>query len=101
MVDNINVDPVTGNLWLAGIPRPVEFVEYAKNLSHPSPSQIVTLQLGEPSTSGKAFLNYQLREVYMNNGKEIAGATSAIVHEDHLLIGSLFGNMLYCEVKFY
>ena len=101
MVDNINVDPMTGNIWLAGIPRPVEFVEYAKNLSHPSPSQIVTLQLGEPSAFGIAFPDYELREVYMNDGREIAGATSAIVYEDHLLIGSLFGNMLYCEIKSY
>ena len=37
----------------------------------------------------------------MNDGQELTCATSAVVYKDRLLIGSLFGNMLYCEVKFY
>ena len=79
----------------------MNIVEYSKNISHPCPSQILTLQLGEPSTSGIAYPDYEVREVYMNDGKEISAATTAIVYKDRLLIGALYGNMLYCEVKFY
>ena len=100
-VDNINVDPVTGNLWVAGIPRALDITAHSQNLTHLSPSQILTVQLGEPSTSGIAFPDYKVREVYKNDGKELTGATSAIVYKDRLLIGSIFSNMLYCEVKFY
>lgn len=61
----------------------------------------MTLQLGEPSLSGKAFPDYEVREVYLNDGKELSGATSGIVYKDRLLIGSAVSNLLYCEVKFY
>ena len=98
-VDNINVDPVTGDLWVAGLPRILEFSAHAHNLSHPSPSQVLTVQLGEPSTSGVAFPDYKVREVYMNDGQELSGCSSAIVYKDRLLMGTVFSNMLYCEMK--
>ncbi|KAJ7385863.1 Serum paraoxonase/arylesterase 1 [Desmophyllum pertusum] len=101
LVDNINVDPVTGNLWVAGISKALDLTAHSQNLSHPSASQILTVQLGKPSTSGTAFPDQKVREVYKNDGLELTGATSAIVYKDRLLIGSLFSNMLYCEVKFY
>lgn len=98
-VDNINVDPVTGDLWVAGLPRVLEFSAHTQNLSHHSPSQVVTVQLGEPSTSGVAFPDYKVREVYKNDGLELSGCTSAIVYKDRLLMGAAFSNMLYCEMK--
>lgn len=101
MIDNINRDPITGNLWLAGIPQLSEFVEHANNLSHRSSSQVLMLQLGKSATSGIGFPSYQLREAYMNDGKELSGATTAIVYKDRLLIGSLCGDMLYCEIKYF
>ena len=92
---------MTGDLWLAGIPRGIDFVEHSKNLSLPSPSQVLHLQLGKPSSSGEAFPDYELHEVYMNDGKEVSGSSSAIFYKDRLLIGSVYSNMVYCEVKFY
>ena len=92
---------MTGNLWLAGIPRAVDAVEHANNLSHPSPSQIMTVQLGKPSASGIAFPDNEVREVYKNDGNELSFATTAIAYKDRLLIGSLDSNMLYCEMKYY
>ncbi|XP_078372894.1 serum paraoxonase/arylesterase 1-like [Oculina patagonica] len=101
IVDNINVDPVTGNLWVAGITRALDHTAHSQNLNHPSPSQVLSVQLGKSFTSGIAFPDYKVREVYKNDGRELSGATSAIVYKDRLLIGSVFSNMLYCEVKFY
>ena len=92
---------MTGNLWVAGVPRVLDISVHSNNLSHPSPSQVIAVQLGKPSKSGKAFPDYKVREVYKNDGQEVTGATTAVVYKDRLLIGSLFGNMLYCEVKFY
>ena len=101
LVDNINLDPVTENLWLAGFPQALEFVKHTKNFSHPSPSQILTLQLREQSTSGEPFPDYEAREVYKNDGREVSGASSALFYKDRLLVGSVFSNMVYCEVKYY
>ena len=99
MVDNINVDAVTGDLWVAAAPRVLEFTAHSQNLSHPSPSQVFTVQLGEPSASGEAFPDYKVREVYMNDGQELSGCSSAIIYKNRLLMGSVFSNMLYCEMK--
>ncbi|XP_015769516.1 PREDICTED: serum paraoxonase/arylesterase 1-like [Acropora digitifera] len=101
LIDNVNVDPVTGNLWLAGIPRVSDIVEHINNISHRSPSQIMMLQLGEPASSGIGFPDYQLREAYMDDGRQITGATSAVVYKDRLLIGSICGNLLLCEIQYF
>ena len=84
-VDNINVDPVTANLWL----------------SHPSPSLVLTIKLGKPSASGIAFPDNEVREVYENDRNELTFSQSAIVYKDGLLVGSTDSNMLYCELKYY
>lgn len=100
-VDNVNVDPATGNLWVAGLSKGMDAAEHANNLSYPCPSQVLTVKLGKPSTSGIAFPENEVREVYVNDGNELSFATSAIVYKDRLLIGSLDSNMLYCELKYY
>lgn len=99
IVDNINVDAVTGDLWVAALPRVLEFSAHSQNLSHLSPSQVLTVQLGKPSPSGEAFPDYKVREVYMNDGQELSGCTSALVYKNRLLMGAVFSNMLYCEMK--
>ena len=59
------------------------------------------MHLGKPSTSGVAFPDYEIREVYKNDGKELSVSTTANVYKNRLLIGSLDSNMLYCEIKHY
>ena len=100
-VDNINVDTVTGNLWLATIPKILDIVAYSKNISHPSASQVLEVQLGKSSASGIAFPYHKVRGVYRNDGKELSASTSALVYKSQLLVGTLSTNMLYCEVKYY
>ncbi|XP_068710967.1 serum paraoxonase/lactonase 3-like isoform X1 [Montipora foliosa] len=100
--DNINVDPLTGNLWLAGIPRPVDAAERGANLTHPCPSQVFVVKLGKPSsTSGIAFPEYELRVAYANDGDELSLATTALVYKDLLLAGTIDGNMLLCKLIYY
>ena len=100
-VDNINVDPVTGNLWLATVPKILDIVAYSKNISHPSASQVLEVQLGKSSASGIAFPYHKVCGVYRNDGKELSASTSALVYKSQLLVGTLSTNMLYCEVKYY
>ena len=100
-IDNINVDPLTGNFWLVGIPRVTDAILHSTNVSHPSPSQVFEVNLGKPSTSGVAFPDYEVREVYVNDGKELSFATTAIVYQDRLLVGTLDNNMLLCQLIYY
>lgn len=100
-IDNINVDPLTGNFWLVGIPRVTDAILHSTNVSHPSPSQVFEVKLGKPSTSGVAFPDYEVREVYVNDGKELSFATTAIVYQDRLLVGTLDNNMLLCQLIYY
>ena len=93
------MDAVTGDLWVAAFPKVLEFSEHSQNLSHLSPSQVLTVQLGEPSLSGEAFPDYKVREVYVNDGQELSGCTTALVYKNRLLMGAVFSNMLYCEMK--
>ncbi|XP_074615173.1 serum paraoxonase/arylesterase 2-like isoform X2 [Acropora palmata] len=99
--DNINVDPRTGKVWLAGIPRAADAALHSANLSHPSPSQVFEVNLGKASTSGVAFPDYEVREVYANDGKELSFATTALVYQDRLLVGTLDNNMLLCQLIHY
>ena len=101
LVDNINVDPVTGNLWLATLPKVMDLVEHSKNISHFTASQVLEVQLGKPSASGVAFPDQKVRGVYRNDGKELSASTTALVYKSQLLVGTLHTNMLYCEVKYY
>ena len=99
--DNINVDPLTGKFWLAGIPRAADAALHSTNLSHLSPSQVFEVNLGKASTSGVAFPDYEVREVYANDGKELSFATTALVYQDRLLVGTVDNNMLLCQLIHY
>lgn len=76
-------------------------IEHINNISHRSPSQIMMLQLGEAASSGISFPDYQLREAYMDDGRQMTGATSAVAYKDRLLIGSICGDLLLCEIKYF
>lgn len=100
--DNINLDHDTGVFWVAAVPKGLDFVKYTKNLQHPAPSQVLTLKLNtEKQGHSIPFPDYELREVYLNDGREHRGSTSAAHYKGQLLIGGIFDKMLMCEVRAY
>ena len=86
---------------MVGFPKVMELSVNSQNISQLCSSQVLTVKLGKPSTTGIAFPDYKTREVYKNDGQELSCATTAVLYKDRLLIGSLYGDMLYCDVKFY
>ena len=74
--DNINVDPLTGMFCLVGILRVVDAALHSANHSHFSPSQVFEVNVVEASASGVAFPDYEVREVYTNDGKELVFTTT-------------------------
>jgi arylesterase/paraoxonase len=81
-VDNIEIDR-QGDLWIGSHPKLLTFVKHSKDPEVLSPSQVIKV---EKKASGQ----YEIREIYMNNGKPLSGSSVAAVFEDYLLIGAVF-----------
>ncbi|KAI0238050.1 Serum paraoxonase/arylesterase 1 [Lamellibrachia satsuma] len=92
-LDNINVDAVTGNLWVASHPDDQLLANHTPWPHTPfAPSQVLRLTLSEDSTVT------DIAEVYYNDGQQISASSVAVRYRRHLLIGSVFTKLLLCEV---
>lgn len=80
--DNIEVDPLTGNLWIGGHAKLLTFVRHASDASVHSPSQVARVQINE---SG-----HQVSTVFSDPGELISGASVGAWHNGRLLVGSVF-----------
>jgi len=89
--DNIEVDE-NGNLWIGSHPKLLTFVKYSKDPGKLSPSQVVRVAVQE---SGQ----YNVEEIYLNNGEPLSGSSVAAIFKDTMLIGSVFDNrFLSCKL---
>lgn len=103
--DNINVDVTNGDLWIAGTARGLDFVPYSKNLSLPCSSQVVRLRvnnLPQSSSSRKSpVFQYEARDVYVNDGRQLKASSAAAHYQGKMLVGTVFDNLLFCELHAY
>jgi arylesterase/paraoxonase len=91
-VDNIEIDQ-KGDLWVGCHPKLLTFVKYSKDPGVLSPSQVIKIEK-------RAAGPYNVREIYLNNGQPMSGASVAAVFEDTLLIGSVFDErFLLCHLQ--
>lgn len=81
-VDNIEVDPVTGDLWIGGHAKLLTFVRHTADPLEPSPSQAAQVKLAEN--------DYRVRMVFSDDGRLISGVSVAAGYEGRLLLGSVF-----------
>jgi arylesterase / paraoxonase len=80
-VDNIEVDPATGDLWLGGHVKLLTFSRHAGNADVLAPSQAVRVRrVGTP----------EIEIVFLDDGRLISGASVAAARDEVLLIGSVF-----------
>ena len=88
-VDNIEVEPDTGALWLGGHAKLLTFARHAANAAVPSPSQAVRVSLTDPPV---------IETVFTDDGQLISGISVAAHRDEHLLLGSVFAPlMVVCE----
>lgn len=87
MLDNIDVAP-DGMLWIAAQPKKLAFFRYAKNPKHPSPSEVLEVELNQSNTYESH------RVVYRNDGTPLAASSVAARYGSTLLIGSVFDGIL-------
>jgi arylesterase/paraoxonase len=91
-VDNIEID-LRGDLWVGSHPKLLTFVKYSKDPGVLSPSQVIKVEKKTPD-------QYDVKEIYLNNGQPMSGSSVAAVFEDTLLIGSVFDErFLLCNLQ--
>lgn len=85
-LDNIEFDN-TGALWIASHPKLFAFLAHQGDAKKRSPSQIYKINHEQKAQIAKPFT---VKEVYLNNGDPISGASVAAPYVDGVLIGSVF-----------
>uniref|UniRef100_A0A8C9QA10 Paraoxonase n=1 Tax=Spermophilus dauricus TaxID=99837 RepID=A0A8C9QA10_SPEDA len=89
LVDNISVDPVTGDLWVGCHPNGMKIFSY--DPENPPASEVLQIQnilTEEP----------KVKLVYAENGTVLQGSSVASVYKGKLLIGTVYQKALYCEL---
>ncbi|XP_072047329.1 serum paraoxonase/arylesterase 2-like [Amphiura filiformis] len=89
LVDNIKVQEDTGDLWIGANYNGYKFIfdeGRAKGVA-----QVLWIHFSDN-------LDYNLKEVLMDDGKILQGSSVATYHHGNLLVGTANGKMLFCEV---
>lgn len=89
LVDNISVDPVTGDLWVGCHPNGMKILFY--DSENPPGSEVLRIQniLSEDP---------KVTVVYAENGTVLQGTSVASVYKGKLLIGTVFHRALRCDL---
>lgn len=88
-VDNIEVDPETGDLLLGGHVKLLTFTRHARDAEILAPSQAARVRLGNTP---------DIKTLFLDDGQLISGASVATARDDVLLVGSVFEpHMVVCE----
>jgi arylesterase/paraoxonase len=82
-VDNIEIGQ-EGDLWIGCHPKLLTFVKYSKNPQTLSPSLVIKVVQKAPG-------QYDVKEIYLNNGQPLSGSSVAAVFEDRLLKSGMTG----------
>jgi arylesterase/paraoxonase len=91
-VDNIEVDD-EGNLWIAAHPKLLDFVEYSRDPSALSPSQVLKVSFAEDGS-------HSVEQIYLSDGQYLSGSSVAARWRNYLLIGSMFDRrFLVCQIE--
>ncbi|CAI5788704.1 paraoxonase arylesterase 2 [Podarcis lilfordi] len=89
VVDNISVDPSTGDLWLGCHPNAMKLMSHdPENLPG---SEVLRIQ-------GILSEKPVVTQVYVDDGSVIQGSSVANVYDNQLLIGTVFHRALRCEL---
>ncbi|XP_040287148.1 serum paraoxonase/arylesterase 2-like [Bufo bufo] len=90
IVDNLSVDPVTGDIWLGAHPNGYKFFVYKED--DPPYSEVVRVQ-------NILSNNPIITKVYVDNGSVIQGSSCASVYKGQLLVGTVYHRALHCQLK--
>ena len=91
-VDNLELD-ADGNIWVGAHPKLMTFIKHAKDVSKPSPSQIIKLT---PKKDG----GFDVKTVHLEDGRGLPASSVAAPYKNKVLIGLVFAPKFgVCEIK--
>ncbi|XP_073485678.1 serum paraoxonase/arylesterase 2-like [Aquarana catesbeiana] len=90
LVDNLSVDPVTGDIWLGAHPNGLKLFKYSAE--DPPGSEVIRVQNIHSD-------NPVVTTVYANDGSVLQASTCAAVWEKNLLVGTIFHKALHCKLE--
>ncbi|XP_033739204.1 serum paraoxonase/arylesterase 1-like [Pecten maximus] len=91
-VDNIEVEPASGNLWVGCHPSLHRLVSASGDVGSLSPSQILMVR----TTEGKFK---ETVEVYSDSGYELKASTVASVYKGKMIAGTLGSQLIVCDLQ--
>ncbi|KAK7506242.1 hypothetical protein BaRGS_00002354 [Batillaria attramentaria] len=93
VADNVHVDPKTGDVYTGCHPIGYKIMSHLEDpLKHTSPSQVLHLRVKDGNITSAQELLY-------DEGELISASTSAMVYDRKLLVGSIFHNLVLCDVN--
>lgn len=94
-VDNIEVDPKTGDLYIGSHPVFHQIFAHDATMANEgiAPSQVLKFRVKD----GKFT---DVVEVLLNEGKTITGSTVAYVYKGRLIVGTLGQQLVLCDMKY-
>ncbi|XP_022106946.1 serum paraoxonase/arylesterase 2-like isoform X2 [Acanthaster planci] len=92
--DNVYVDSSSGDLWFGCHLISYQTMLHFQDFRQPSASQVLHIQL----KSKTAPYSYDIREAYVDDGKQISGSSVAAYYNNQLLIGSVTHKLVHCQV---
>ncbi|GAU93819.1 hypothetical protein RvY_05701 [Ramazzottius varieornatus] len=91
LVDNINVDPETGNLWVASHPIGYKiYLKVAFPVGSVAPSLVLRVNVSEGVIT-------ETTQIYSDDGRNLIGSGSAVFQNGKVLIGTPTHILMYCE----
>lgn len=98
-LDNIEVDPKTGTLYIGAHPSRMAFARHAffPGTYPTAPSEVVRF----PTVEGKAGprISGVERYFYADDGAQLSASSVAAVDGDDMLVGSVFAGMAVCDLS--
>ncbi|XP_053324401.1 serum paraoxonase/arylesterase 2-like [Spea bombifrons] len=90
LVDNLFVDPNTGDIWTGAHPNGKKLFLYSSE--DPPGSEVVRVQ--------NIHSDHPIvTQVYVNNGSLIQGSSCAAFYDGRLFVGTIFHKGLYCNLE--
>ncbi|XP_036038508.1 serum paraoxonase/lactonase 3 [Onychomys torridus] len=89
LVDNLTVDPATGDILAGCHPNPMKLLTY--NPEDPPGSEVLRIQDALSD-------NPRVSTLYANDGSVLQASTVASVYHEKMLIGTVFHKALYCKL---
>jgi arylesterase/paraoxonase len=93
-VDNLDVDPLTGDVWFGAHTVIHKIIKYLDDPRVSSPSQVMRVKMsadGQKATS--------VDEIYADDASFMSASSVAVVRGKALLIGTVAGPAFYCKMK--